>query len=183
MKIYKYYNECYEERSRVVAALSKLFPSCLGKHDPNDKEWDQDWLNIVYIDLPAGQVSWHIADDHKYLFKHLEYDNSVISDGHTTEEKYKRLHKLPVKQGTSLKTIFMDWFGNLLCFLGVTLVLLGILIILTIACTIMFVPVTIVYLVITYYSITGIFSYMLYLLSFLIFSMLMFCAYTCFFED
>lgn len=42
----------YFERNQLVAALSKLFPASLAKHDVNDKSWDDDWRNIVVIELP-----------------------------------------------------------------------------------------------------------------------------------
>lgn len=80
----------YRERNKVVSALSKLFPASLGKHDPEDKEWGKEWMNIVYIKLPTGQVSWHLHDSDMPLFAHLEYGKEVW-DGHTTEEKYERL--------------------------------------------------------------------------------------------
>lgn len=44
--------------------------------DPNESEWP-----VVYIELPTGQVSWHLPQHTK------EYD------GHTTEEKYDRIHR------------------------------------------------------------------------------------------
>jgi hypothetical protein len=60
------------------------------KHDPNDKEWEDDWRNVVYIDLPAGQVSWHFHDSHSQLLNDLGiYTRSW--DGHSTDEKYKRV--------------------------------------------------------------------------------------------
>lgn len=44
--------------------------------DPNEPEWP-----VAYIELPTGQVSWHLPQ-HKHEF-----------DGHTTGEKYLRLHR------------------------------------------------------------------------------------------
>lgn len=81
----------YLERNKLVCALSKLFPAWLGRHDENDKNWGKEWLNIVYIQLPTGQVSWHIHEDILPLFAHLELDLSKQWDGHSTEEKYERL--------------------------------------------------------------------------------------------
>ena len=75
----------------LVAFLSKVFPSCLGRHEESDKEWDDNWRNIVYINSPNGQLSWHISEDELCLFSHLQYDPNVQWDGHTTEEKYSRL--------------------------------------------------------------------------------------------
>lgn len=44
--------------------------------DPAEPEWP-----VVYIELPTGQVSWHLPQ-HKHEF-----------DGHATGEKYLRLHR------------------------------------------------------------------------------------------
>lgn len=44
--------------------------------DPKEPEWP-----VVYIELPTGQVSWHLPQHNE------EYD------GHSTGEKYLRLHK------------------------------------------------------------------------------------------
>lgn len=44
--------------------------------DPNEPDWP-----VAYIELPTGQVSWHLP-------KHTK-----IWDGHTTEEKYRRIHQ------------------------------------------------------------------------------------------
>jgi hypothetical protein len=81
----------YSERNKLVAVLSKLFPSYLAKHEESDKTWDDDWRTIVVIEAPTGQCSWHIHDDETSLFKHLEYKDDYVWDGHTTEEKYKRI--------------------------------------------------------------------------------------------
>lgn len=81
----------YMERNKMVCALSKLFPSWLGRHDEADALWGKEWLNIVYIQLPTGQVSWHIHEDLLPIFAHLEVDLSKKWDGHTTDEKYERL--------------------------------------------------------------------------------------------
>lgn len=80
----------YAERNRLVAALSKVFPSHLSAHDPDDETWEDDWRTIVCVHLPDGQVTWHIHDSHRDLFIHLSQGVNHW-DGHTTEEKYKRL--------------------------------------------------------------------------------------------
>lgn len=111
----------YWERNQLVAALSKIFPANLAKHDPNDKEWDNDWRTIVVIYLPLKfcfdedydkfyfeitrmkvggepcfQMTWHIHDFDIPMFDHLKYnpENDYYWDGHSTEEKYKRLRLL-----------------------------------------------------------------------------------------
>ena len=89
-------NDAYLERNLVVCALSKLFPAWLGKHDlEQDPNWYKEWVNIVYIQLPTGQVSWHFHEDLLPMFEnHLEYDPYEKWDGHTTAEKYERLSNL-----------------------------------------------------------------------------------------
>lgn len=44
-----------------------------------DNNWDERWGVVAYIELPTGQVSWHIeSPDIKY-------------DGHTYEQKHQRI--------------------------------------------------------------------------------------------
>lgn len=84
----------YGERDRLVAALSKVFPSHLCRHPDEDTEWDTDWRWIVCIHLPTGQATWHIHDSERHQFNHLSVSANHW-DGHTTEEKYRRLDSLP----------------------------------------------------------------------------------------
>ncbi len=87
-------NGAYSERNKLVAALSKLFPASLERHEESDKTWEDDWRWIVFIDLPTGQVSWHIHDSELYLFVHLERRAGRKWDGHDTPQKYSRLELL-----------------------------------------------------------------------------------------
>ena len=80
----------YSERDKLVSFLSKVFPAVLERH-PAEEEWEDDWRWIVFIETPAGQLSWHIHDSELPLFEHLEREVGVKWDGHTTEEKYTRL--------------------------------------------------------------------------------------------
>jgi len=82
----------YAERDRLVAALSKCFPSHLVQHQGAD--WEDDWRNIVCIHLPTGHVTWHIHDSEVEWFSHLPTDGLHHWDGHTTAEKYERLAAL-----------------------------------------------------------------------------------------
>ena len=103
-------DQAYWERNQLVAALSKLFPSWLSRHDENDKEWEDDWRWIVFIEIYTKelenkyeqggimvkhkrQVSWHIHDREFEQFAHLPV-RSNIWDGHSTEEKYRRLQNI-----------------------------------------------------------------------------------------
>ena len=87
----------YDERDRCVAALAAMatrlgWSAWLGRHvgDP----WDDDWRNIVFINLPFGQVSWHIHDSELPWFSFLPSVPERPWDGHTTEQKYERLAML-----------------------------------------------------------------------------------------
>ena len=103
-------DEAYWERNQLVVALSKIYPSWLGYH--KGKDWEDDWRTIVYIKIPTKeleqkyvqggfevkyerQLSWHIHNDDKKYFTHLD-PGLEEWDGHTTEEKYRRLSCLKV---------------------------------------------------------------------------------------
>jgi hypothetical protein len=81
----------YAERDRLVAALSKCFPSHLATHDGAD--WHHDWRTIVCIHLPTGQATWHIHDSERPWFSHL-LTLEDHWDGHSTAEKYERLGRM-----------------------------------------------------------------------------------------
>lgn len=81
----------YLERNQLVAALSKCFPSGVGRTEIPG--WSPDWHNCVYVDLPTGQVSWHFHDSHGHLFNHL-FAYGGKWDGHSTEEKYERVNNM-----------------------------------------------------------------------------------------
>jgi hypothetical protein len=53
----------------IVCGLSAGF-----RFDPKEPEWP-----VAFIELPTGQVSWHVPQ------------HTRVWDGHTTEQKYKRL--------------------------------------------------------------------------------------------
>ena len=84
-------DQAYTERNRLVAFLARLYPSGLKKTDIEG--WDPEWHNCVFIDTPFGQMSWHYHDDDAHLFSGLPpYQGEW--DGHSTEEKYRRLKLL-----------------------------------------------------------------------------------------
>lgn len=83
-------NRAYWERNQLVAYLSKCYPIYLGI-DPDEPDWP-----VVYIETPAGQLSWHVnKGEAAFYFDHLRKDIAMQWDGHTSEEKYERLAKLP----------------------------------------------------------------------------------------
>jgi len=99
-------NTAYSERNKLVSFIARLYPSHLKLHPDTDKEWEDDWRNIVCIHSPAGQMTWHIHDSEMQQFEFLNRKpdpfvddsgaSSCVYDGHTTEEKYKRLAQLPM---------------------------------------------------------------------------------------
>jgi hypothetical protein len=88
-------DQAYSERNQCVALIAKLaaaqgYAVGLGKHDPKDYNWEDDWRNIVYIDLPTGQISWHIHDSELEFFDGLPAYKQAW-DGHSTDEKHRRM--------------------------------------------------------------------------------------------
>lgn len=79
-------NMVYWERNRLVALLARFFPAGI-KIDQNAKEGFQ---NAIYLETPRGQMSWHIPDDQMVQFAGLP-EMVVEWDGHTNEEKYRRM--------------------------------------------------------------------------------------------
>jgi len=86
----------YQERDRLVCALSKLWPAHLAHHPADDATWDPEWTWIVCIHAPVGQLTWHIHDSEVWWFNHLRTRENDW-DGHTTGEKYRRLSAVVVK--------------------------------------------------------------------------------------
>ena len=84
----------YRERNRCVALAASMaiklgYNAGIARHTGEDKG---DKNSVVYIDLPTGQISWHIRDCEKEIFSFLnEYIGSF--DGHDTKEKYKRIEE------------------------------------------------------------------------------------------
>ena len=85
-------DRAYYERNALVAALSKLYPSHRAHH-PEGADWDPEWGNVVFIETPQGQLSWHMHVSHMHMFEHLPLSKNNW-DGHTTVEKYERLAAL-----------------------------------------------------------------------------------------
>lgn len=87
-------DSAYEERNRVVAYAARL-SLALGFRVVVARTaiegWSDDWHGCVYIETPNGQASWHFHDSQADLFADLPRGDAVW-DGHTTHEKYARLH-------------------------------------------------------------------------------------------
>lgn len=80
-------NEVYTERNMCVSLIVRM---AMAHGFKTGVRPDKDWP-IVFVELPAGQVSWHIPETefHKYFPSMNEYDGEY--DRHTTEEKYRRV--------------------------------------------------------------------------------------------
>jgi hypothetical protein len=82
----------YRERAHLVAHLAAVYPSVIVfDGDPGAPGWA-----LIYVDSPAGQLSWHLSGDDLDLFPHVERaaTDAVAWDGHSTEVKYRRLDNL-----------------------------------------------------------------------------------------
>lgn len=78
--------DLYRERAHLAAHLAALYPSVMVPDaDPEAPDWP-----VLYVLLPTGQVSWHIAPADLDLFEHVP-TGAAIWDGHDTTEKYRRL--------------------------------------------------------------------------------------------
>ena len=81
-------DEAYRQRNVLVSTLARLFPS--GVRKTNIDRWSEDWHGCVYIDLPAGQISYHYHDSQAHLFADLPaYEKPW--DGHDKETVEQRL--------------------------------------------------------------------------------------------
>ncbi len=91
-------DQAYAERNKCVAMIARMaqcagYGVYLGRHSADDAAWERDWMNIVFIELPTGQVSWHIHDSELPLFAFMPIREDWPWDGHSTEEKYDRMRR------------------------------------------------------------------------------------------
>ncbi len=76
----------YRERHHLIAHLAASYPSVMVLNaDPGEPDWP-----VLYLSLPTGQVSWHIAPADMDLFRHVPIGTATW-DGHDVIEKYNRL--------------------------------------------------------------------------------------------
>lgn len=84
-------NSVYGERNKCISLIARMALK-LGYRAgiKQDIEAEDGWKHTIYVDLPNGQVSWHIPDSELPLFGFLpEYEGEW--DGHQTPEKYERV--------------------------------------------------------------------------------------------
>ncbi len=82
-------NQAFDERNQLVALLSKMYPS----HLAVDTSGTYSLEDVVYIQLPTGQVSWHITKNQLPLFEHLHTAEHPW-DGHSHKEKWERVRSV-----------------------------------------------------------------------------------------
>lgn len=83
-------DEVYAERNAVVLAFAHMAESMGWEVGRGIDETEPDWP-VLFIDTPAGQVSWHFKAEDMPDTMPL-YDGGW--DGHTDAEKYERLARL-----------------------------------------------------------------------------------------
>lgn len=85
-------NGAYAERNKclvLVALMAQRLDLKTGIGiDPNAET--SEWQSILFIDLPAGQVSWHLHESETHMFYFVGAYGGTW-DGHTTDEKYRRV--------------------------------------------------------------------------------------------
>jgi len=82
----------YAERNLCVAALANMAQQLGYKTWIRlDTTGEVGYQHILFIQLPTGQVSWHLKDDELANFPNVELSNQISYDGHDTTEKYNRL--------------------------------------------------------------------------------------------
>lgn len=88
-------NAVYAERDMCIALIARMalrLGLCAGIGRHVGEGWDDDWRHIIFVELPAGQVSWHIHDSELPLFSFLD-GHCAAWDGHDTAEKYRRVRE------------------------------------------------------------------------------------------
>jgi hypothetical protein len=91
----------YSERDMLVCFFAKFavvlgWKAWVGLHE--GEQWDADWLNVVYVVTPYGQVSWHVHDSEVEWFSFLPRREAPGWDGHTSVEKYARLGSIALRE-------------------------------------------------------------------------------------
>lgn len=79
----------YTERAYLVALLAAMYPSYWDYSDKDAPDWP-----VVYVELPTGQASWHVAVEDFWLFEGVPKVEGYLWDGHDTAEKYGRVREL-----------------------------------------------------------------------------------------
>jgi hypothetical protein len=85
----------FAERNILVAMLSKIYPSVIAYRmaDENGDDGGHSLDGyVVYIQLPTGQVSFHVGEDSRSSwFEHLMLSQVPVWDRHNSDEKWQRI--------------------------------------------------------------------------------------------
>lgn len=85
--VYTERNQCVALIARMAQALGYTVGKVVGPAAFCDAS--EEW-NLVFVDLPSGQVSWHIHESEMPFFDFLPlYEGRY--DGYDTQEKYRRV--------------------------------------------------------------------------------------------
>jgi hypothetical protein len=95
----------YRERAHLLAWLATHYPAVIAPApDVDEPGWQ-----LLYLTAPTGQLSWHIAPRDASLFAHVAYVTTTHPraqwDGHTTEQKYERIRRLPARAETERDSV------------------------------------------------------------------------------
>lgn len=92
----------YRERAHLLAALTGLWPAVIAYNDPDEPD-----LPVLYIDSPAGQLSYHLhPDDLVPLFERVPRvaadDIRAAWDGSTKADVHQRLKLIAWQRAESV---------------------------------------------------------------------------------
>ena len=90
---YHTFNELYEHRALLFAALFNTgdHPCAKSQYDSLGRKM-KDWF-LVYVELPTGQISYHLEMKHWDLFVGNEVESIKDYDGHNSSDVVDRLKK------------------------------------------------------------------------------------------
>ncbi|MFI7083905.1 hypothetical protein ACIBUR_09895 [Streptomyces anulatus] len=81
--------DIYTERAHLLAVVVALFGGVLSYSDPLTPRWP-----VLYVESPAGQLSWHIHPGDLWLFEGVPVVENYPWDQHSTTVKYRRVRAL-----------------------------------------------------------------------------------------
>lgn len=81
--------DIYTERAHLLAMVVALFGGVLSYTDPLTPGWP-----VLYVESPAGQLSWHIHPDDLWLFDMVPVVDGYPWDHHSTTTKYRRFRSV-----------------------------------------------------------------------------------------
>lgn len=107
----------YAERNQCVALIGRMAVALgwqvgVGEHPKSDTSWEADWRTVLFIQLPAGQVSWHFHDSERHLLDGLPISTGVW-DGHSTDLKYLRVNATRPGPDTAYEELLRDRYAGL----------------------------------------------------------------------